>query len=356
LFKYGAELPVNMSVTLPKTRQTTFEVNYEDAVPHRALKEIFFVETQPVYPKHEDFKLIVRTQIDDNHQIGIKAVELEENFIEEQKKPKENKDKKEGDPEEFEIHKVKKTHTSSVKYDVRSLQFTPDNVVADWVKVEADMVKRDNVIMETNRARNDLESLIYNCKDKLNTEWSSFITPEESKLISQRQVEVQAWMDSHSSSGKDGYLQKVNELSDLVTPVTDRQRNHAQFADSIVYFLNKIQQYSNESTEVEKNTEKYGHLTSEDKTNYISNLQKARAYYDELNAKLATADKRKDVPVLGETVYRYCNKMEDDLCRILNKPRPKEEPKKMDEEKTSQGGEQNAQGQSQKMDVEFEAK
>jgi hypothetical protein len=39
----------------------------------------------------------------------------------------------------------------------------------------------------------------------------------------------------------------------------------------------------------------------------------------------------------------------------LNKPRPKEEPKKMDEEKTTgDGAEQTPQGE--KMDVEFEAK
>jgi hypothetical protein len=52
-------------------------------------------------------------------------------------------------------------------------------------------------------------------------------------------------------------------------------------------------------------------LTSDDRTNYGTTLQKALAYHEELKNKLATADKRKDVPVLGETVYRYCNKMED---------------------------------------------
>jgi heat shock protein 4 len=254
LFKYGAELPVNMSVTLPKTRQTTFEVAYEDAVPHRSSKELFLVETQTVNPKHEDFKLIVRACIDENHQVSVKGVELEENFVEEQKKPKEKKDKKEGEEEEeFEIVKVKKTHTSAVKHELRRHQHIEERLVQDWIEVENNMVKRDNVILETNRARNDLESLLYNCKDKLASEWNAFISPEESKVISQKQGEVQNWMDTHASVGKDGYLQKVNELSDLVTPVTDRQRHHAQFADSIVYFINKIHQYSNESAEIEKN-------------------------------------------------------------------------------------------------------
>jgi molecular chaperone DnaK (HSP70) len=53
LFKYGAEPPINMSVTMPNTKKTTFDVTYEDLVPHRSQKEIFTVETQPVAPKHE---------------------------------------------------------------------------------------------------------------------------------------------------------------------------------------------------------------------------------------------------------------------------------------------------------------
>lgn len=260
LFKYGAEIPISMSVTMPKTRQTTFEVTYEDAVPHRSTKELFFIETHPVNPKHEDFKLIVRTCIDDNFQLAIKTVELEENYIEEQKKPKEGKEKKEkkeGEKEEepeYEIHKVKKTHTSHVKYDLRRQEQIDQKELEKWCKTEVDMAKRDNVIQETNRARNDLESLVYNCKDKINSEWQAYITAEEVKKISSKQEEVESWISSEGmNAGKDAYVQKINELSVLTALVTDRKRNHDQFADSIVYFMNKIQQYSNESAEVEKN-------------------------------------------------------------------------------------------------------
>lgn len=259
LFKYGADIPLNMSVTLPKTKATTFEVSYEDCVPHRSTKELFLIETHPVQPKHEDFKLIIRSCVDDNFQVAIKAVELEESFVEEQKKPKEKKEKKEGDQaapeeEEFEIHKVKKTHTSSVKYDLKKQDFIDEKDLASWCELEINMVKRDNVILETNRARNDLESLIYNCKDKITSEWQAYITPEETQKIGSKQREVEEWMGSQGmNAGKDAYAQRVNELNDLVTPVTERQRHHGQFADSIIYFINKIHHYSHESAEVEKN-------------------------------------------------------------------------------------------------------
>lgn len=40
-------------------------------------------------------------------------------------------------------------------------------------------------------------------------------------------------------------------------------------------------------------------------------IENALSYHAELSQKLATADKKRDVPVLGETIYRYSNKMED---------------------------------------------
>lgn len=261
LFKYGADVPVNMSVTMPKTRQTTFAISYDDSVPHRSTKELVFIETHAVYPKHEDFKLIVRACIDDNAQVSVKAVELEENYIEEQKRPKENKDKKDekkdGDKNaepEMEIHKVKKTHTTPVKFDVRRQDQIEQKDLDKWCEIEQSMAKRDNVIQETNRARNDLESLIYNCKDKVTAEWQSYINPDEVAKISGKQREVENWIGSEgTNAGKDQYIQKFNELTDLSSSVSDRKKNHDQFADSIIYFMNKIHQYNNESAEVEKN-------------------------------------------------------------------------------------------------------
>jgi hypothetical protein len=52
-------------------------------------------------------------------------------------------------------------------------------------------------------------------------------------------------------------------------------------------------------------------LTAEDKKNYIDTVNRALTYHSELNQIMASADKKKDVPVLAETVYRYCNTMEN---------------------------------------------
>lgn len=270
LFKYGCEPPLNMSVTCAKTSKTVFDIYYEDTVPHRSTKELFHVETQQAVPKHEDYKLILRCNINDNHMIGVKAVELEENFVEEQKKLKaDKKDKKPEEPEnpdDYEITKVGKTHTSSVKFTVTRPHQIDEQTLQQWVKLETDMVKIDTIILETNKAKNDLESYLYNVKDKLTSDWKQYITEEETRKISAKRDELDAWISNEGVlAGKDAYSAKVAEISALVTSVTDREKHHAQFADSVVYLYNKVQQYSSEAPEVEKNVsyfEKFKNLVT----------------------------------------------------------------------------------------------
>ena len=251
LFKYGAEIPLNMSITLPKTKQTSFAVAYEDQIPHRSIRELFLVDTQPINPKHEDYKLILRTCIDDNSLVTLKAVELEENFLEDQKKPKEKK--VEGE-EDFEMVKVKKTHTSNVSFNLQKAVPVSDEDIARWAKLESEMIKRDNVILETNKIKNDVESLIYKCKDNLKTQWAEYISDEEVRRITQKYHEVENWVQNEGqNAGKDAYTSRVNELNDLILPVTERLKNHTQFSDAALYLHNKIQLYSQEVGEIEKN-------------------------------------------------------------------------------------------------------
>jgi hypothetical protein len=52
-------------------------------------------------------------------------------------------------------------------------------------------------------------------------------------------------------------------------------------------------------------------LTADDKKNYTQTIQNALAYHGDLTKQLAQINRKKDVPVLGENVYRYCNKFEE---------------------------------------------
>jgi heat shock protein 4 len=264
LFKLGADLPVTMSVTLPKTKQTHFEMSYEDPVPNRGNRELLTIETEPVNSKHEDYKLIVRTGIDESSIIYLRTVELEETFIEEQKKPKEKKKdeaaKKEGEDsnkmeeEEFEIVKVKKSHTSNVKFHVRVGNPITPQIVEQWTNIEKEMVKRDSVILETNRAKNTLETLVYGCKDNLSSEWAPHANPNEASAISNKVNELQEWMSNEGqNAGKDAYSAKAEQINGLIAPLVERVKAFVQLADAIVYLKNRISHYSHETSEVEKN-------------------------------------------------------------------------------------------------------
>lgn len=58
-------------------------------------------------------------------------------------------------------------------------------------------------------------------------------------------------------------------------------------------------------------------MTAEDKKNFATQIQNALTYHAELSQKLAQVDKRKEVPVLAETVYRFCNKFEDVVLSLI---------------------------------------
>eukprot|EP01019_Chilodonella_uncinata_P004083 GABU01004972.1.p2 GENE.GABU01004972.1~~GABU01004972.1.p2 ORF type:complete len:239 (-),score=70.27 GABU01004972.1:334-1029(-) len=169
-------------------------------------------------------------------------------------------------PEDYEIVKIGKTHTSAVKYTVTRAHQNDEQTIQQWVKTEQEMVKIDTIILETNKAKNDLESYLYNVKDKLTSDWKNYITEEETRKISAKRDELANWIGNEGMmAGKDAYTAKVAEISALVTSVTDREKNHAAFADSTIYLHNKIQQYSNEAPEVEKNVsyfEKFKNLVT----------------------------------------------------------------------------------------------
>lgn len=51
-------------------------------------------------------------------------------------------------------------------------------------------------------------------------------------------------------------------------------------------------------------------MTEDDKKNYVKNIEQADAYSKELSATLNGIDKKKDVPVAVNDVFKYTNKFE----------------------------------------------
>lgn len=262
LFKRGCDFPTTMSVTVPNTTQSKLDVFYEDPVPLKSQQTIFRIETEQVKPQHENFKLILRAIIDESGLIQFKNCELEENYIEEVKKPIKSEKKKsemvdekaesgnEGEmvdekEEEFEIKKVKKTRVSAVDYTHLEAPKYSNQLIDTWKKQEEEMQKRDDLITSTQKARNDLESLIYTAKGNADDLWKDYILPEEKKVVIDLCTKLEAWIyDEGADVSREAYQEKISQIDDVTQNVTLRHKTHTDLKAAVDALPKRIQQFS----------------------------------------------------------------------------------------------------------------
>ena len=71
--------------------------------------------------------------------------------------------------------------------------------------------------------RNDLESFIYNTRDKISSQYASIVTDEEKAAVPGVLEKAELWLEDHFEDGTLAeFQQKLLELQDIVRPITDR--------------------------------------------------------------------------------------------------------------------------------------
>jgi len=87
LFKKNCDYPTNMTISVTKATEANLQLIYEDSNPKHSERLLLDIDTKKYKVNEQDFKLLLKGRIDDNGIVGIKAVELEENWIEDVKVP-----------------------------------------------------------------------------------------------------------------------------------------------------------------------------------------------------------------------------------------------------------------------------
>lgn len=268
LFKKGCVLPTSMSVSVGATTKSKLEVYYDEPVPARARgAEIFHHETDQINPKEEDFKLILRAAIDESGIPQFKNADLEEYYIEEVKKEikkekkkdekmaEEKKESTEGEdgkmqeeatPEEpeYEIKQVKKTRITHIKTKNLIPSFIDNTLITQWKSAEQVLLGKDQIIKDTNKARNDLETRIYGTRALVTNEWKEYVTPADVTSITDTGRTLEDWIyDDGRNVEKAVYDEKLAILNSLAQPVEDRVGQHKSFNEAITYLASKITAY-----------------------------------------------------------------------------------------------------------------
>ncbi|KAL1978906.1 hypothetical protein VTN31DRAFT_1765 [Thermomyces dupontii] len=154
----------------------------------------------------------------------VEDVEVEEP-IEEEKKEEE---KKEGDAMETDEQPKK---TRKVKKQVRKgdLPIVSGTVSLDdatrnaWIEKENAMVAEDRLVAETDEKKNELESSIYDLRDKIETTYAEFASEEEKEKLRAKLMETEDWLyDEGEDTTKAAYEAKLQDIRSIAGPIIQR--------------------------------------------------------------------------------------------------------------------------------------
>jgi len=333
MFDRGLSFPVVRRVTL--RRSGTFQVKavYDDSATQFGLtggKDIAVFAIQA--PEGDEKKVRINVKEDIHGIIHMSSAQMVEEIEEEEKTDEEEKtETKEGEEQKDEKKKkIKKTN----------LEFTVTRPL-DWSKAEIEkayeaevaMANHDRIHKETADMRNELESYIYDMRDKImsDNQLGPYGTEPEKAAFMGKNEATENWLyDEGFDATKSVYHDKLAELKQLGGPI-ERRAYEAQARPAAVNSLQaNLEVYKNWVNDSQTN-ERYEHITDEEREKVRTVCDEVSAWMYDMLDKQGGMGSNED-PKLTVADLQAKNKQLADTCTpIMNKPVPKrkkEEPKK----------------------------
>merc|ERR1711862_998769 len=147
--------------------------------------------------------------------------------------------------------------------------------MGEWTKAEFDaafeaeveMDNHDRIVRETADMRNELESYIYDMRDKIvsSSHLAQYCTDDERAAFSALLESTENWLyEDGFDAVKSVYAEKLADLKKHGNPIEQRQREHAGRPAALSSLQKKVesyQQWLNESA----GQEEYAHITDEER-------------------------------------------------------------------------------------------
>lgn len=202
--------------------------------------------------------------------------------------------------------------------------------------MQADM--RD--ILETDEKRNDLESYIFNMRDKVaeGNEYGPFISKTDRENFSSDLMKSEDWLYDHPDATKIQFIEKLDELKVLGNAVAWRAKEDAMRDEWIEAIQGTIKNYR---TAAETPGENYKHIAAEKLSSIVTACNNLEKWLVDIIAQQAAKAKH-DQPVLTCATIDEKNKelakMADEILKEPKPAPPKEEKKEEAPEEEAKEG------------------
>lgn len=210
--------------------------------------------------------------------------------------------------------------------------------------VQADM--RD--ILETDERRNDLESYIFNMRDKISehNEYGPFISGVDRENFSKALTAAEDWLYDNPESTKAQYVEKVEELKCTGDPVVWRFKESGMRSDWIAAVHGTVRNYR---AAAENPGDKYGHIAGEKLAKIVAACAELEKWLNDMKAKQEAMPSHEKPTLICADMEKKNQELAKMADEILREPRPPPPPKpekkeeeapKATEEKADEGAPQ----------------
>merc|ERR1712054_682802 len=254
---------------------------------------------------------------------------------EEGEKAKEDEAKKTWEENKKEEPKKKKKKFKRVQLKVEAVYtgMPAREVIVAQQSREANMAQVDRIIRETHDARNDLETFVYDFRDKLDRQLSQFATDEEKQNINDRLAKEEDWLytEEADDAKKKVFVNKLSDLKDLTKSITQREvesNGRPNACNQLRILTESFLGLVNGSDE------KYAHLTDEDRDEVRNCCNSAQQWLSDQQEKQQILPLSADPVLLVGDISKRWSEVDNKCKPIVNKKKP--EPVKEEEAKKTE--------------------
>jgi len=325
MFDRGLAFPVVRRVTLRRSGDFVVKAIYDDTAKNynglTSGKDIaeFTIKASP----GEDKKIRVNVKEDIHGIIHLSSAQMMEE-IEDDDAAENEAPPAEGEEAPEKKKKIKKTN---LEYSTRRpLDFTKEEVDKLY-ETEVAMANTDRIVKETADMRNELESYIYDMRDKISSEsqLGPYGTDEEKDAFIAKNEATENWLyEDGFDANKKAFAEKLAELKALGSPIEKRQAEAHGRAAAVSTLQSTLKTYQDWVNESQSNPA-YEHITDEEREKVRSTTDAVSGWLYEMLDKQGDVAPNQDAVLTVADLSAKVQEIKTTCGPIMRKPVPKKE-------------------------------
>ena len=328
-----AKMVVNMTDAVKKAENPAVMINFcYDAhglcYLYNAMAKIQ-LPPEPEKPKEEPKPEEKKEEKKEEKEEEKKEMDVEGEEKKEEPKPEEKKEEKKEEPKP--------------KYQTETLQCLSsfNGLTAEQVK-EADqqekaMLKKDEEIRARNHAKNELESYIYNMRDKVTDVYKAYVLDNVRDDFLQKLEATENWLydDEGYFAKREAFEARLTDLQTIGNPIVCRYKDSQERPEAVSQLTQRLETIGRI---LSTPNEKYDHITDEDKKPVREMIADAQSWLQKMLVEQSNLALTQDPVLKAVDILDRMKNVDALYNKVMSKPKPapKKEEKKEEEKKTEE--------------------